>query len=135
VAKRNSDLHIEIPGIPPSLNDSHRMAIRGGRVWKYPQKSFKEWIDLVNLVVNPMKIVDAEWYGAEYIFHFKIYYQKGSIRRKDVSNLIKYAEDPVMGKITTYDGRPIDDSQFMEVSALKVDSPEEKTEINIYAMI
>lgn len=135
MANKKTVLHIEIPGIPPSLNDSHKVAVRNGRVWKYPHKSLKEWLDLVGFTLEPMKIVETEWYGAEYIFYFPIYCKNGNIRRKDVSNLIKYVEDPIMERVTTYEGKKIDDSRFLEVSAMKVDSPEDKTEINIYAMI
>jgi len=133
--KRKRVVSFNIDGIPPSLNHAYGISTKGGRVRRYLQQSAKNWKELVGYTCKENKIKDAECYGVEIIFYFPIRTKLNKMRRKDVDNMLKLTIDSTIDKLVTYEGEKIDDCRLIEVSAIKCDSNEERTEVNYYAMI
>jgi Holliday junction resolvase RusA-like endonuclease len=131
MACARSEIRIEIPGVPPSLNDTHKYGSRGGRVFKYPSKGMKAWRDLVEWTVKTKRIAKSEWYGMSVVFHLPLYHKNGKPKRLDVSNLVKYAEDEVCKRIETVGGM-LDDSRIIEIFARKEHCEKERTEVLLY---
>lgn len=130
-------VQFEIDGIPPSLNSSHRFYPGGvrGRIRKYPVASFTEWMQLVSLTQKQKKIKEATFYSLEFEFYMPTFCKNGSVRRIDCSNLIKYAEDAVLKLVVDSNGKLIDDSRIVEITAEKIDSDKEKTVIVLSALL
>lgn len=126
-----TEVHFEIEGVPPSLNDTHKYGTRNGRVFKYPSKELKAWRELVEWTVKTKRIAKSDWYGMSVVFHLPLFYKNGKAKRLDVSNLVKYAEDEICKRIETVDG-VLDDSRIIEIFAKKEDSSEERTEVLLY---
>lgn len=126
---KNKQVQFTVNALPCNVNNAVRMTSRGG----YKTKHYKLWENAVNMLPTA-KIVDATWYEIELVLHFPIYNKNGTVKRKDASNYIKYAEDLFFKKLTTYDGNPIDDSRILQGSYQKVDSKKLYTEFTVYAL-
>ena len=115
-----------IPGLPPSSNHALGTAPSGHR---FANAELKAWRQLVGIV--PRQEIDdlGDWYTMQVHFYFPLYYKNGNIRRKDLSNMIKYTEDEIIKRLIT--DNPIDDRQIVSISAFKIDSEEERTEVLI----
>lgn len=96
-------------------------------------KAFTDWMNLVSKSVKPQKISQTEWYGMNIIVYMPLYFKNGKVKRIDISNLIKYAEDAICKKVVLPDGE-FDDSRIIEVTAVKQDSTELKTTIQVYTI-
>lgn len=108
-----------------------------GRIRKYPVKSFRDWESVVRRSLKKQRIENCKWYGAEFRFYLSVYCKNGEVRKMDTSNLIKYAEDAVMKYVECRGENGyecIDDSRIVEITAEKIDSVEEKTEIILYCV-
>lgn len=133
--QQNDTVEFVIEGIPPSLNHAYGITAKYGKVRRFPNKKLKEWRDLVEETVTPQRIANAETYGVEILFYFPIRTKQGTLRHKDTDNMLKYVIDPIIKKVETYSGEPIDDCQITEIHAYKCESDVEKTEISLYAMV
>ena len=122
-----------IDGIPPSLNHSHQMSTRYGRVRVFPAKELKQWYNFVNLTQRDQIINKKTWYGVEIMFYFDTKYKNGEPKRKDIDNMAKAALDAFCKKVCTQDGERLDDCQINELHIYKVNG-EEKTKIMFYCI-
>ena len=129
---QSKHLYYEIKSLPVTVN--HALGrTRTGR--SYKTKAYKQWVkDFKTAYPKERKIKDSQWYGIEIQLYFPLFYKNGNVRKKDVSNYIKYAEDLVFGNLITYNGDSIDDCRITEGEYFKIDSEEEKTIINIYCI-
>lgn len=129
---RREYVKFEVQGLPPSANHALKQS-RGGR--RYPSKEYKEWKELLSKL-KPKKIISSEWYEVEREYYFPLYYKNGNIRRRDVGNFDKYADDEFCKYIETYEGEEIDDKQIKTGHHDKRDCKkgEEKTVWTIWAV-
>ena len=97
----NEEVQFEAKGLPPTSNHALLQA-RGGR--RYPSEEYKKWKETVKKL-KPKKIKDSEWYEVERIYYFPLYYKNGNIRRKDHTNLNKYADDEFCRLLNIDDSR------------------------------
>lgn len=122
----------EVKGLPPSANHA---LVQGRNGRRYPSKEYNEWKELLSKL-KPKKILSSEWYEVEREYYFPLYYKNGSIRRRDVGNFDKYADDEFCKYVKTYEGEDIDDKQIKCGSHEKVDCKkgEEKTVWTIWGI-
>jgi Holliday junction resolvase RusA-like endonuclease len=130
MGKFRNTVRFEIQGLPVSVNNAIRFA--GKRTYK--TKQFKQWEELVFYCTKEQTINKSEWYGVEVLCHFPLYCKNGSIRRKDIDDLLKYAIDTTLERVVDSEGNPIDDKCILEGSFAKIDSEQEKTEIIFYTI-
>ena len=108
-----------VDGLPPSENHALCRA-RNGRM--FPSKEYRRWKHTVSKLKNK-SIQPSIWYCVSRQFYFPVRYKNGNIKKKDVSNLNKYADDELCKKLG------IDDSYIIKGVEEKIDcNPgEEKT--------
>lgn len=116
----SSQITITIPGLPPSENHALLRA-RNGRM--FPSKEYRKWKVQVSKILVKQKIDKSTWYHADRVYYFPIFYKNGNVRKRDVSNLNKYADDELCKKIK------IDDSHIKSGTEQKIECKEgeEKT--------
>lgn len=116
---KKEEVQFIVEGLPPSSNHA-LLQTRGGR--RFPSPEYREWKKKV-AKLRPVKIKDSEWYEVERVYYFPLYYKNGNIRKKDHTNLNKYADDEFCKLIG------IDDKQIKTGSEDKQDCAEgeEKT--------
>lgn len=114
-------LELKIEALPPTVNTAYGFTHMGGYL-KRPGKDFKM---LVRVRVKQLSfsIPDVkETYTLSIEFHSKSWRNKdGTIKKRDVSNLIKIAEDAFIEAIG------IDDSRFWELHIKKVEDSSDFT--------
>ena len=123
---KHEEVHFTVRGLPPTSNHALLQA-RGGR--RYPSEEYKKWKELVKALPNK-KIDESEWYECGRVYYFPLYYKNGKIRKKDHTNLNKYADDELCKKLG------IDDSHIKTSHDDKQDCKEgeERTEWTIWVV-
>jgi Holliday junction resolvase RusA-like endonuclease len=121
-----SKVKFEIDMLPVTENNAVRMTRRGG----YKTQDYKDWEEYVLLTVKEKEIDVSEWYKAQVVCHFPLYYKNGNIRKKDAHNRIKYAVDTLLhNKVIDSKGNRIDDKRIIKGRWEKVEDDKEWVEI------
>lgn len=103
--------------LPPSSNN----ALRSSKFGYYPTKEYKEFKRYV-MTLDKKQIEDNDWYVVKRTFYMPLRYKNKSIRKKDLTNMIKYLDDELCKLIG------IDDSKIIAGSEVKVDDELEHCE-------
>lgn len=105
---------IEVPFIPPTINTAYGRNKQGRR---YLSEAGKQYKSIVKARCFKWRshVIQVP-YELEIEIHKPWYTKKGTIRKEDISNRIKIAEDALM------EGLGLDDCFIFKVSAKKVES-------------
>jgi Holliday junction resolvase RusA-like endonuclease len=136
-------INLSLPSVEPlTLNTCTKYRVQGGRYVKaYKSDSYKELEKLINVYLKmPVNKKQIDVFNREYdqtrhylTLEFRFYYpiitKKNCISKtsKDISNLVKPIEDII------FDHLVCDDSQVINLSAIKIHSEDIKTIVELRA--
>ena len=112
-------LHLEIPGLPPTVNHTYRT----GKNFRYKVKEVRDWQEKITLLMRNAK-TSKEIYGLP--VSLSIIIQSGTKRRWDLDNRIKALQDCLaMAEIIK------DDSQVWEIFVRRTLNEPESTWVHL----
>ena len=113
------------PTLPPSVN--HAMLVRGYR--RFPSKELTAWTKCVQntMPITPIPLSPTGYYRLDMVFRFPLLYKNGNVRRRDCTDLVKYAEDVFCSRLLLPDGSTLDDKLIKCGSFAKEDGEESCT--------
>lgn len=112
--KKSEPIIIEVTSIPPTVNHAYGVT---GKGWWYVKKQGKAFKKETAFATKHMKgMINPDLYKLTIICEKPWIFKNGKIKRDDISNRIKIAEDALA------EGLGIDDKCFLEVRACKLHS-------------
>lgn len=106
----------------------------GWRVRRFKTNTYKEFENKMFKFFNELwerfEIIGNEWLEVRYIFYFPIYNKDWSIKKKDLENYLKTLNDSLSHHIQGFK-----DENIKHITLSKIDSKEEKIEIEILELI
>lgn len=115
-------IEFSVPILPPSLWKAYRQTRYGGKFLSKEGKAFKFAVFLKVKNLGYKFVDDKMSYSLNLEFHCKNWLNKdGSVKKRDISNLVKIAEDALVEAIK------VDDSRFWKLTVEKKHSEKEMT--------
>lgn len=126
-------LELSLNILPPSSNHALQAFAKYGRVIFFPSKSLKQLHNEFYSKYSRLEIEPAKAYRTEYEFYFPMYNKgNGLLKRKDLTNMIKYLEDTIFKVLYDTNGKKLDDCLVIESHQVKINSEEIRVVIRIF---
>lgn len=126
-------LELTFDFLPPSSNHALQAYARGRRVIFFPSPALKELQNKVWHKYPRLVVPSAPAYRTEYEFHFPMYNKSnGLMKKKDLTNMIKYLEDSIFKVLYDSNGHKIDDSLVIDSKQRKRNAPSPLVIVRIF---
>lgn len=127
--KPSSEFHITLPFLPPSVNKlfSTVRDSKTGVTKRVLTKQARKIRKLIHAMVHG-QLNSSLLYELEIEIHLNAFTKKGSVRKVDLTNRVKFLEDSIC------DALGIDDSHIFRVQLLKKHCLEERTVLHLHPL-
>ena len=117
-------IELKLP-MPPSVNGAYNNAMK----WRSKTDAYKDYEDIVlyTLMKKRFRIVGDKWLNVFYEFHFPIYNEDGSKKKKDTFNFEKCLSDALAKAIPGFH-----DHKIIEWRVRKVNDEEKYVIVRIW---
>ncbi|MDC1142558.1 RusA family crossover junction endodeoxyribonuclease [Planctomycetota bacterium] len=125
----SSEFHITLPFLPPSVNKlfSTVRDTKTGVTKRVLTRQARKIRKLIHAMVND-RLNEKLLYELEVEIHLNAFTKKGTVRKVDLTNRVKFLEDSIC------DALGIDDSHIFRVLLIKKHNLEEKTVLHLHQL-